>query len=313
MNIIAAVDKNWAIGKNNELLVRIPMDQKFFRETTTGKVVVMGRKTLESFPNAKPLKNRKNVVLTTDKNFKCDGTEIVHGIKTIVEKYGGDDTFVIGGGEVYKQLLPYCDSAYITKVFSDGNADVFIDMPNLRQYGGYTCGTTCVQMVMNWLDPYQADWNLAAYEEELGTNEEAGTPPGSIVSFFEENSVTVTAKENRTTPELASALYQGHPVLLCIQSWAAAEDGYNTQNSDDADTYLAEGHWVICVGYQKQEPGYVFYFNDPACVGYCMMSEQDLNNRWIDMDTEGNVYDHYGIEITADGTSYNPDGVFYLE
>ena len=179
------------------------------------------------------------------------------------------------------------------------DADVFIDMPNLRQYGGYTCGTTCVQMVMNWLDPYQADWNLAAYEEELGTNEEAGTPPGSIVSFFEENSVTVTAKENRTTSELASALYQGHPVLLCIQAWAAAEDGYNTQNSDDADTYLAEGHWVICVGYQKQELGYVFYFNDPACVGYCMMSEQDLNNRWIDMDTEGNVYDHYGIEITA--------------
>ena len=68
------------------------------------------------------------------------------------------------------------------------------------------------------------------------------------------------------------------------------------------------GTWVICVGYQKQELGYVFYFNDPACVGYCMMSEQDLNNRWIDMDTEGNVYDHYGIEITADGTSYNPDG-----
>ena len=170
-----------------------------------------------------------------------------------------------------------------------------------------------MQMVMNWLDPYQADWNLAAYEEELGTNEEAGTPPGSIVSFFEENSVTVTAKENRTTSELASALYQGHPVLLCIQAWAAAEDGYNTQNSDDADTYLAEGHWVICVGYQKQEPGYVFYFNDPACVGYCMMSEQDLNNRWIDMDTEGNVYDHYGIEITANRTSYNPDGVFYLE
>ena len=87
--------------------------------------------------------------------------------------------------------------------------------------------------------------DYTAYEEELGTNEEAGTPPGSIVSFFEENSVTVTAKENRTTPELASALYQGHPVLLCIQAWAAAEDGYNTQNSDDADTYLAEGHWVI--------------------------------------------------------------------
>lgn len=193
------------------------------------------------------------------------------------------------------------------------DADVFIDMPNLAPYGGYTCGDHLRADGDELAGPYQADWNLAAYEEELGTNEEAGTPPGSIVSFFEENSVTVTAKENRTTPELASALYQGHPVLLCIQAWAAAEDGYNTQNSDDADTYLAEGHWVICVGYQKQESGYVFYFNDPACVGYCMMSEQDLNNRWIDMDTEGNVYDHYGIEITADGTSYNPDGVFYLE
>lgn len=191
------------------------------------------------------------------------------------------------------------------------DADVFIDMPNLRQYGGYTCGTTCVQMVMNWLDPYQADWNLAAYEEELGTNEEAGTPPGSIVSFFEENSVTVTAKVNRTAQELVSALDQGHPVLLCIQAWAA--DGYNTQNPDDAGTYLAEGHWVICVGYQKQEPGYIFYFNDPACVGYCMMSEEDLDSRWIDMDAEGNVYDHYGIEIDEDGNSYNPNGVFYLE
>ena len=147
MNIIAAVDKNWAIGKNNELLVRIPMDQKFFRDTTTGKVVVMGRKTLESFPNAKPLKNRKNVVLTTDKNFKCDGTEIVHGIKTIVEKYGGDDTFVIGGGEVYKQLLPYCDSAYITKVFSDGNADVFID--NLDENEVWELGNVSEKHVEN--------------------------------------------------------------------------------------------------------------------------------------------------------------------
>ena len=96
------------------------------------------------------------------------------------------------------------------------DADVFIDMPNLRQYGGYTCGTTCVQMVMNWLDPYQADWNLAAYEEELGTNEEAGTPPGSIVSFFEENSVTVTAKENRTTPELLRLCTRG---TLCCSAF----------------------------------------------------------------------------------------------
>ena len=116
MKIIAAVDEKWGIGKGMNLLFRISEDMEFFKEKPMGKTVVMGRKTLESFPNAKPLKNRKNVVLTTDKNFKCDGTEVVHDIKTIVEKYGGDDTFVIGGGEVYRQLLPYCDSAYITKL-----------------------------------------------------------------------------------------------------------------------------------------------------------------------------------------------------
>ncbi len=193
------------------------------------------------------------------------------------------------------------------------DADVFIDLPNLRQYGGYTCGTTCVQMVMNWLDPYQADLNLATYEEELGTNEDIGTPPGSITSFFEENDVAFTAKGNRTMQELVTALDAGHPVLICIQAWGASEGGYNTQNPNDTDTYLTEGHWVICVGYQKQEQGYVFYFNDPACVGCCMMNEEDLDSRWIDMDAEGIIYDHYGIEITADGTGYNPDGVFYLE
>ena len=78
MNIIVAVDKNWAIGKENKLLVSIPADMKFFRSTTTGKVVVMGRKTLESFPNGLPLKNRTNIVLTKDKNYKVKDAIIVH-------------------------------------------------------------------------------------------------------------------------------------------------------------------------------------------------------------------------------------------
>ena len=102
-------------------------------------------------------------------------------------------------------------------------------------------------------------------------------------------------------------------MLVCMQAWAAAEDGYNTQNPDDADTYLIEGHWVICVGYQKTDSGYVFYFNDPACVGYCLINEDDFNNRWIDMDAAGKVYDHYGIEIEESGSRYAPEGAFYLE
>ena len=80
MNLIVAVDKNWAIGMNNKLLVSIPQDMKFFRETTKGKVVAMGRKTLESFPGGQPLKNRVNVVLTSDKNYQVKGTVVVHTI-----------------------------------------------------------------------------------------------------------------------------------------------------------------------------------------------------------------------------------------
>ena len=83
MNLIAAVDKNWGIGRKNELLVRIPADQKFFRETTTGKVVVMGRKTLESFPNGLPLKNRTNIVLTHDESYRVPGAVIVHSMEEL--------------------------------------------------------------------------------------------------------------------------------------------------------------------------------------------------------------------------------------
>ena len=134
MNIIVAVDKNWAIGKNNELLVRIPMDQKFFRETTTGKVVVMGRKTLESFPGKKPLKNRVNIVLTGDHSYQADGAVIVHDMEELHEelkKYPSEDIYVIGGESIYKQLLDECDVAHITKIDFAYEADAWF--PNLDE------------------------------------------------------------------------------------------------------------------------------------------------------------------------------------
>ena len=119
MNLIAAVDQNWAIGNKNELLVRIPADQKFFRETTTGKVVVMGRKTLESFPNGLPLKNRTNIVLTHDHTYKVPGAVVVHDMDELHEelkKYDSEDIYVIGGETIYRQLLDECDVAHITKI-----------------------------------------------------------------------------------------------------------------------------------------------------------------------------------------------------
>lgn len=132
MNLIAAVDENWAIGKNNQLLVRIPADQKFFREMTTGKVVVMGRKTLESFPNGQPLKNRTNIVLTHNKDYAVKDAVVVHSMDELHEelkKYDSDDVFVIGGEKIYEQLLDECDVAHITKIDFAYDADAYF--PNL--------------------------------------------------------------------------------------------------------------------------------------------------------------------------------------
>ena len=134
MNLIVAVDKNWAIGKNNKLLVSIPSDMKFFRETTSGKVVVMGRKTLESFPNGLPLKNRVNIVLTSDPSYQVRGAVIVHSIEEAlkeVEKYPTEDVYVIGGETIYRQMLPYCDVAHITKIDHAYEADAYF--PNLDE------------------------------------------------------------------------------------------------------------------------------------------------------------------------------------
>ena len=134
MNLIAAVDKNWAIGRNNKLLVSIPDDMKFFRETTTGKVVVMGRKTLESFPGKKPLKNRVNIVLTSDNSYQVDGDVIVHDMDELHEelkKYDSQDIYVIGGESIYRQLLDECDVAHITKIDFSYEADAWF--PNLDE------------------------------------------------------------------------------------------------------------------------------------------------------------------------------------
>ncbi|MEE1077945.1 MAG: dihydrofolate reductase [Agathobacter sp.] len=134
MQLIVAVDSNWAIGKNNQLLVRIPMDQKFFRETTTGKVVVMGRKTLESFPNGLPLKNRTNIVLTRNPNYKVKDAIVVHNMDELHEelkKYNSDDIFVIGGEKIYEQLLDECDTAHVTKINYAYDADAYF--PNLDE------------------------------------------------------------------------------------------------------------------------------------------------------------------------------------
>lgn len=134
MNLIAAVDKNWAIGMNNKLLVRIPEDMKRFRQMTVGNVVVMGRKTLESFPGGQPLKDRVNIVLSKNRDYQAKGAVTVHNMEELSEelkKYQSEDIFVIGGESIYRQLLEQCDMAYITKIDYAYQADAWF--PNLDE------------------------------------------------------------------------------------------------------------------------------------------------------------------------------------
>ena len=134
MNMIVAVDRNWAIGYKGGLLVSIPEDMKFFRTETSGKVVVMGRKTLESFPNGLPLKNRTNLVLTRNANYQVKGAQFFSSVEEVLEelkKYDSEEIYIIGGDTIYKQFLPYCDVAHVTRIEHAYEADAWF--PNLEE------------------------------------------------------------------------------------------------------------------------------------------------------------------------------------
>jgi dihydrofolate reductase len=134
MKAIAAVDKNWAIGNKNRLLTSIPADMKFFREKTNGHVVVMGRKTLESFPNGLPLKNRTNIVLTANRSYQVKDAIVVHTQEELLEElknYDSEEIYIIGGESIYRMMIPFCDTAYITKIDHSYEADTYF--PNLDE------------------------------------------------------------------------------------------------------------------------------------------------------------------------------------
>lgn len=132
MNAIVCVDKNWAIGKNGKLLASIRDDMEYFRDKTLGKVVVMGRRTLDSLPGGRPLVDRENIVLTANKSFERSGVTVCHSmdeVKKEIEKYKSEDVFCIGGGSIYEMMLDMCDRAYVTKVDYAYDADTYF--PNL--------------------------------------------------------------------------------------------------------------------------------------------------------------------------------------
>ena len=134
MNLIVNVDSNWAIGYRGKLLVSIPEDMKFFRSETTGKVVVLGRKTLDTFPGGQPLKNRTNIILTRNPNYQVKGAIICHSVEEVLEelkKYNSEDVYIIGGDSIYKEYLPYCYVAHETRTDQVYDADTWF--PNLEE------------------------------------------------------------------------------------------------------------------------------------------------------------------------------------
>lgn len=131
MKLIVAADRNWAIGKDGGLLCHLPGDLKYFKEKTMGKTVVMGRKTLESLPGGKPLPKRTNVVLTHNRQLGQEGCEMVHSVEELLELYDCEELMVMGGSSVYEELLPYCDTCYVTKLDAEFEADAH--MPNIDE------------------------------------------------------------------------------------------------------------------------------------------------------------------------------------
>ena len=136
MEMIAAVDKNWAIGNKNQLLVSIPQDRKLFREETMGHVLIMGRKTLESLPGGQALDGRITIVLSRRRDYQVRGVQIVHSEEELLEALKehaetGRKIFVAGGGEIYRMLLPYADVVHITRIWNTYEADTYF--PNLEE------------------------------------------------------------------------------------------------------------------------------------------------------------------------------------
>ncbi len=140
MKTIVNVDKNWAIGMGDSLINHISADMKFFKEKTTGNVVVMGKSTFLTFPGPKALPNRVNIVLTTDESWSAPDVIVCHSLDELfvqLKRYDTNTVYVIGGSSVYEQLLPYCDTAYVTKVETAKPADKFF--PNLDKKEEWEC------------------------------------------------------------------------------------------------------------------------------------------------------------------------------
>lgn len=134
LKLIAAIGKNNELGKNNDLIWHLSEDMKFFRKTTTGKTIIMGRKCFESLPGLLP--NRKHIILTNNLNYKVDGAIIYHNLEEVLNyiKNTSEECFIIGGAKIYELFLPYVDTLYLTEIEDTKEADVYFPTFDKTQY-----------------------------------------------------------------------------------------------------------------------------------------------------------------------------------
>ena len=138
MKLILAADRNWAIGKDGDLLCHLPGDLKYFKEKTVGKTVIMGRGTLESLPGKKPLPKRENIVISGNPDYAVPGAVVLHSHEELfdyIRDKDSDEVMVMGGGRVYRELLPYCDTCYITRIYDSFDADTwFVNLNEMPEF-----------------------------------------------------------------------------------------------------------------------------------------------------------------------------------
>lgn len=157
ISFIWAQAKSGVIGNDNDLPWRLPEDLKFFKRTTLGFPIVMGRKTFASF-GSKPLPKRENIILTTDQNFEQEGVTVVHSKEEVLELAGSQDIFIIGGANVFKQFLSEADRLYVTKIEAEFDGDTVIDFIPWKEFEE----TSCTKGEKNEQNPY--DYYFCVYD-----------------------------------------------------------------------------------------------------------------------------------------------------
>lgn len=163
MKLVVAVDNEWGIGYKGELLARVRADLKYFQSLTKGNVVILGSKTLATFPGGKVLKDRTNIVLSRNQDYCPEGAIMARSTENLLEilkDYNSEDVFVIGGSQIYSLLLPYCDTAYVTKFHKSFDKDAYFENLDASK-----------------------DWVLAETSEEFVTNPETDTETDMKFTF----------------------------------------------------------------------------------------------------------------------------------